>query len=188
MVSPLLSSFRVPPQNSAVSPVSLPCPHTAAEAKQSYSPLAQRHLLPSPAPGPINPPGHAPYRLRSHLEQRPTGPVGPSTCPNPGHLRPTYPVPQPSSGVSQSGAGTAKAPRGPAIRAPIPHTYSGDHLISSLGRLPISCHLGCTPVPLCHLPLSAQLGLDQMDPQSSSRQDSPGGVGQDPLPESPGGP
>ena len=81
------------PQNSAVSPVSLPCPHTAAEAKQSYSPLAQRHLLPSPAPGPINPPGHAPYRLRSHLEQRPMGPAGPSTFPDPGHLRPTYPVP-----------------------------------------------------------------------------------------------
>lgn len=149
MGSPLLSSFRVPPQNSAVSPVSLPRPHTAAEAKQSYSPLAQRHLLPSPAPGPVNPPGHAPYRLRSHLEQRPTGPTGPSTCPSPGHLRPTYPVPQPSSGASQPGAGTARAPRGPAIRAPIPHTYSGDHLMSSLGRMPISCRLGCTPLPLC---------------------------------------
>lgn len=45
------------------------------------------------------------------------------------------------------------------------------------------------PLSLCApLPLSVQLGLDQMDPQSSSRQDSPGGVGQDPLPESPGGP
>lgn len=34
--------------------------------------------------------------------------------------------------------------------------------------------LGVHPCPLRHLPLSAQLGLDQMGPQSSSRQDSPG--------------
>ena len=79
-------------------------------------------------------------------------------------------------------------PQRPSRQSARPPTYSGDHLKSSLGSLPVSCHLGCTPVPLCHLPLSAQLGLDQMGPQSSSRQDSPGGVGRDPLPESLGRP
>lgn len=111
------------PQNSAMSLVSLPCPHTAAEAKQSYSPLAQRHLLPSPAPGPINPPGHAPYRLRSHLEQRPTGPAGPSTCPDPGHLRPAYPVPPAFLRCLSVRSWDRQSPRGPVVRAPVPlHT------------------------------------------------------------------
>lgn len=164
-VSPLLSSFRSSPQTSAMSLVSFPAPTLLLRQKQSYSPLAQRHLLPSPAPGPINPPGHVPYRLRSHLEQRPTGGLAAPTCPDPGHLRPAYPVPQPSSGVSQSRAGTAK-PQRPSRQSARPPTYSGDHLKSSLGSLPVSGHLGCTPVPLRHLPLSAQLGLDQMGPQS----------------------
>lgn len=49
-----------------------------------------------------------------------------------------------------------------------------------LGGLPVSGHLGCT-LSLCVTFLSAQLGLDQMGPQSSSRQDSPAEWDRDPL-------
>lgn len=68
-VSSFPPSFRVHPRPQ-VSPVSLPCPHTATEVKESYSLSCTTTFTAWPSAWAHKSPSHAQYQPCSHLEQR----------------------------------------------------------------------------------------------------------------------
>lgn len=89
----------------------------------------------------------------------PWGLPGPSTCPDPGHLRPATQSPQPSQVSLSPERWDRQSPRGPVARAPRPlHTLEITLSLSLGSLLPVSGHLGCTLSSKATF-LSAQLGL-----------------------------